>query len=549
MNVKTKYKTALYLRLSREDVDIDGIEKHESNSISNQRDLLRSFVQKNEELELFDIYIDDGYSGASFDRPEFKRMMDDVYAGKVTCIVVKDLARFGREYIEAGRLIQKTFPAFNVRFIAVVDGYDTLNADRTESEIVLPVKNFINDSYCRDTSIKVKGQQRAKREAGKFISAFPTYGYLKDPKDRNRLIVDTYAGDIVRKIFSWKIAGMSFKAIAEKLNLMGILSPMEYKHSLGMNYKTGFMTSENMKWSAVAVKRILENRIYTGDMVQGKSEKINYKVNKVIKKPMEEWVCVENMHEAIIPRAIFDIVQELLVFDGRASEDTGVANLFYGILTCADCKTPMIKRVNAYKGKKKVFYICQTKNKSRGCSRHSIEEEKLKTIIFSEISKVLDLMQDTQKVIDYLQRMDICYEQVIEYDTQISRLYEEYKKYHDLKSTLLIDLREGLIDRGEFEEFHKMYSVKCDNLEQCIDRQKQLIKSMFQNGIVSKVYLDELKKTTQIKELSRELLVLTIKRIYVYEDGCLDIVFRFEDELKKIGLLKQIQKTVCTEEA
>ena len=218
-------------------------------------------------------------------------------------------------------------------------------------------------------------------------------------------------------------------------------------------------------------------------------------------------------------------------------------------MTCADCKTPMIKRVNAYKGKKKVFYICQTKNKSRGCSRHSIEEEKLKTIIFSEISKVLDLMQDTQKVIDYLQRMDICYEQVIEYDIQISKLYEEYKKYHDLKSTLLIDLREGLIDRGEFEEFHKMYSVKCDNLEQCIDRQKQLIKSMFQNGIVSKVYLDELKKTAQIKELSRELLVLTVKRIYVHEDGCLDIVFRFEDELKKIGLLKQIQKTVCTEEA
>ena len=375
MDNKNMYDTGLYLRLSKDDADVDGSKKTESNSINSQRDILRAYVQSHEDLRIYDIYIDDGYSGANFERPEFQRMMADVRAGKVNCVLVKDLSRFGRDYIEAGRFIQKTFPALNVRFIAVTDGFDSLYADKTDSSLILPIKNFVNDSYCRDISMKVKAQQKVKRMEGKCISAFTVYGYKKNPEDKNSLVVDEYAADIVRKIFAWKIAGMSLGAIAEKLNATGILSPMEYKKSLGMKYYTGFEGSSTAKWAAASVKRILVNPVYIGTMVQGKQEKVNYKVKKRIDKPQEEWICVKNTHKAIISEVEFLTVQDLLKYDGRASSNTDTANLFSGVLICADCKAPMIKRVNSYKGKKKVFYICQTKNKSMGCSRHSIEEE------------------------------------------------------------------------------------------------------------------------------------------------------------------------------
>lgn len=542
MSKKNIYDTALYLRLSRDDTDIDGRTKTESNSISSQRDLLRAYVKSHEDLQIFDIYIDDGYSGADFKRPEFERMMEDIRAGKVNCVIVKDLSRFGRDYIEAGRFIQKTFPAFHVRFIAVTDNYDSLSADITDSTLVLPMKNFVNDSYCRDISAKVKAHQKVKRLEGKCISAFTVYGYLKSPDDKNRLIIDEYAADVVRKIFSWKIAGMSLGAIAKRLNNLGILSPMEYKKSLGINFSTGFESAGTAKWAAASVKRILINRVYIGYMEQGKQEKISYKVNKRIVKPEHEWIQVKNTHEAIISETDFTVVQELLKFDGRTSADTNTANLFSGILMCADCKTPMIKRVNTYKGKKKVFYICQTKNKSLGCTRHSIEEDVLKKILLGEIKTWIDLMASYAEIMDVMDEMNISYEQVVEYDSQIGILRNEYNKYYGLKSGLLSDLKEGLIDKEEFDEFHSLYTKKCEELEQAISNQKVLIKQMFQNGVAAKVQLDKYRETKDLGELTRELLVTMVSKVYVHEGKELDIIFRFSNEMEKMKSIHQMVK-------
>ena len=540
MSKKKIYDTALYLRLSRDDTDIDGRTKTESNSISSQRDLLRAYVQSHEDLQIFDIYIDDGYSGADFKRPEFERMMEDIRAGKVNCVIVKDLSRFGRDYIEAGRFIQKTFPAFHVRFIAVTDNYDSLSADTTNSTLVLPIKNFVNDSYCRDISVKVKAHQKVKRLEGKCISAFTVYGYLKSPNDKNQLIIDEYAADVVRKIFSWKIAGMSLGAIAKRLNDLGILSPMEYKKSLGIKFSTGFESAGTAKWAAASVKRILINRVYIGYMEQGKQEKISYKVNKRIVKPEHEWIQVKNTHEAIISETDFKVVQELLKFDGRTSADTTTANLFSGILMCADCKTPMIKRVNTYKGKKKVFYICQTKNKSLGCTRHSIEEDVLKKILLGEIKTWIDLMASYAEIMDVMDEMNISYEQVVEYDSQIGILRNEYNKYYGLKSGLLSDLKEGLIDKEEFDEFHSLYTKKCEELDRAISNQKVLIKQMFQNGVAAKVQLDKYRETKDLGELTRELLVTMVSKVYVHEGKELDIVFRFSNEMEKLKSIHQM---------
>ena len=315
MNMPDIYDAALYLRLSKDDME-EGGAKSESNSIANQRELLRSFVKSQPDIQIFDIYVDDGYSGGNFDRPEFKRMTTDIEAGKVNCVIVKDLSRFGREYIEAGRWIEKTYPALNVRFISVTDQFDSKTADFSEKSFVVPIKNFVNESYCRDISGKVRSHQKIKREKGEFIGAFAPYGYCKDPENKNCLVIDSYAADIVRKIFSWKIDGFSLGAIAEKLNVRHVQSPKEYKKANGENYNSGFHSSDTPKWSAVQIKRILTNEVYIGNMVQGKQERISYKVKQRLDKPESEWVKVENTHPAIIRQNDFDVVQKLLQYDG-----------------------------------------------------------------------------------------------------------------------------------------------------------------------------------------------------------------------------------------
>lgn len=541
MDTERVYKAALYLRLSKDDTDIDGSIKKESNSIGSQRDLLKAYIKKHNDMEISGIYTDDGYSGASFgDRPEFQRMMSDIYARKVDCVIVKDLSRFGRDYIEAGRFIQKTFPAFNVRFIAVTDNYDSLYADRADSSLVLPVKNFVNDSYCRDISVKVRSCQQAKRLEGQCISAFAAYGYMKDPDNKNHLVIDKYAAGIVKKIFRWKMEGMSLLAVADRLDSLGILPPAEYKKMAGLKYQSGFKAAKTGKWSAVSVKRILTDRVYTGDMVQGKREKISYKMKKRIVKPENEWVCVENTHEAVISKMDFDIVQELLMYDGRSSAGTGTANFFCGVLFCADCGVPMVKRTNKYKGRQKVFYICQTKNQSRGCTRHSIPEETLKNIVLKEIVSFTDLMASYSDVLDFVKQMDLDYSRAVGYDAQVCALTSEYNRYYSLKSGLLSDLKDGLVDREEFEEFNRIYENKCRELEKAVESQKKLVENLLHNGTLAKSRLEKFRETAQTGELTRELLVTMVKKIYVHEGKKVDIQFRFANEMEKLGMLSQM---------
>lgn len=277
-----------YGRLSKEDGD-----KIESDSIKNQRDLIHSYIGQHPELKLVMEGYDDGYTGTNFERPYFKEMLEAVKEQKVNCVIVKDLSRFGREYIEAGRYIEKLFPALGVRFIAINDGYDTAYLDASSS-LILPFKNLINDSYCRDTSIKVRSHFDVKRRNGEFIGSFAAYGYSKDPKDKNRLVVDPEAADVVREIFARRISGMSCQAIADELNTLGVPSPMEYKRSRGMKYKSGYRVHNKTRWSATAVRRILQNEVYLGVMEQGKRTTPNYKVKTVVYRPPEEWMRVED---------------------------------------------------------------------------------------------------------------------------------------------------------------------------------------------------------------------------------------------------------------
>lgn len=289
-------QACIYLRLSRDDGD-----NVESNSIINQRSLLRDYA-RNHNFAIVEEFVDDGISGLIFNRPDFNRMMTMVDEKLIDTIIVKDLSRFGRDYIETGKYLQRIFPAMAIRFISVNDHYDSLTADTNETHLVMPIKSLINDSYCRDISTKVRSTQRAKRQKGEFIGAFAPYGYRKDDKQRNHLIVDEVIRPIIEKIFLLKLEGYSSNAIAGHLNETGVITPFQHKKSCQENFK-GFQGYAN-KWDVKMVNRILTNRIYIGILEQGKHTKLNYKSQKSLTVNPEDWVRVSDAHEAIISKTV-----------------------------------------------------------------------------------------------------------------------------------------------------------------------------------------------------------------------------------------------------
>lgn len=296
------YCTAAYIRLSREDGD-----KAESDSIMNQKEMLRSYVENHGELILKDFYVDDGYSGTNFARPGFQRMMRDVERGAIDCIVVKDLSRFGRDYIETGRYLERYFPEKGVRFIAVADRIDSLES---AYNIFLPLKNILNEQYARDISEKVHVTMRTKQRMGQFIGAFAAYGYRKDPENKNHLLVDERAAAVVRRIFSDYIEGKSIREITEELNAEHIPSPSAYKKQNGQKFQNGKNISEEQPWTYSGVCRILHSELYTGSMVQGKKEQYMHRRQR--QRRPEEWIVVKGTHEALIEPDLWKMAQSKL---------------------------------------------------------------------------------------------------------------------------------------------------------------------------------------------------------------------------------------------
>lgn len=470
---ETVYYATPYYRVSVDDGVHTVSGRGESNSISNQRRLIEDFVRDKPDILLGEERIDDGFSGVNFERPAFKQMMEDIKTGKTNCIIVKDLSRFGRNYIEAGRYIQKIFPYLGVRFIAVNDHYDSICANDMESGIMIPFRNLINDSYSRDLSVKVRSQFELKRRRGEFIGSFAVYGYQKDPKNRNHLVVDPYAASVVRMIFQWRISGMSNEKIADKLNKQGILSPAEYKRSQGLLYKSGFETGRQAVWNPVSVSRILSNPAYLGHIVQGKRVTPNYKVNKRIEKSPDEWVVVKDMHDAVISQDDFQMVQNLIKMDTRISPGKECVNIFSGIVECGDCKNHMIRKlVSAGKDaegklKKYPYYICSANKKDNHfCNSHLISERELEKAVLSALNNYILLQGDLKDVWALLEHVPENEENSLSGDgTFTVKIDEEIIKLRDVSLCLNEDLNEGVIDQEEYAELKQIYMEQIKELE------------------------------------------------------------------------------------
>lgn len=528
MSKINSYNACIYARLSRDDGD-----KLESDSIINQKALIRDFLSKHPEIHAVSEKTDDGYSGVNFDRPAFQEMMEDIRSGKINCVVVKDLSRFGRNYIEAGNYIERVFPFLGVRFIAINDNYDSLDRNQSDS-LIIPFKNLINDAYCKDISVKIRSQLEIKRKKGQFIGAFAAYGYLKDEEDHNKLVVDTYASEIVRAIFKWKIQGMSQGRIANKLNMQGVLCPMEYKLSLGMKVQTNFRVHKKALWSSKAVTRILTNEIYTGVLVQGKVGTPNYKIKKIMPRDEADWIRVEGIIPVIIDKDMFDSVQMILAKDIRIAPEEDVVYPLSGFVKCADCGQNMVRKSYNAGGKAYSYFICSTRKAGKGCSTHSISEEKLMDVVLQMVSKQIDSVCEMEKMLDIVDSLPEMQANVFNYDAQVVRLKEEIERNKSFKLKLYENLQEGLIGQDEYFLFKKSYAAKIAEAEAAIMAIEDEREQAVSRNRDSLSWMETFKKYRNITSVNRSMVVDLIRQVNVFEGGRAEVVFRHADEAEKV---------------
>ena len=525
LNTQKKiWNATLYLRLSRDDGD-----KEESGSITGQRELLRDYISQHPELREYAIRIDDGFSGSTFERPGFQKMIEDVKAGRTDCIIVKDLSRFGRNYLDAGEYIEKIFPFLGVRFIAVNDNYDSLGEKKSSDDLIIPFKNLINEAYCRDISMKIRSQLEIKRKNGQFLGSFAAFGYLKDEQDKNKLVVDQYAADIVRDIFKWKLEGISPQDIADALNKLGILSPMEYKRSLGMKYTTSFKTSAKAAWSAGTVIRILKNPIYTGVLIQGKETTPSYKVHKRIAKDKSEWTVIENSHEAIISEIDFDSVQKVLKCDTRRSPDDKAVGLFSGMLFCGDCGASMVRKTVPAGEKKYVYYVCSAHKQDKSCSPHRMRDTALEEIILDSLRQHIREVVNMSELLNITDTAPLRTAQAQKVQRQLDKKREEYEKLQKLLMSLYENLTDGVIDREEYARLKASFTARADEAEKQMDALRESLNDIRSHG-TENVWMNEFIKRQELAELDRAVVVALIDKILIHSNDVVEIIYRWQDE-------------------
>jgi DNA invertase Pin-like site-specific DNA recombinase len=523
------WKIAIYIRLSREDGN------DESYSVKNQRQRLMAYLETlmlEEESELVDFYVDDGFTGTDSDRDDFQRMLEDIDKGKVNCVIVKDLSRLSRNDWECKKYLQHLFVVKDIRFISLeLPKLDSYKNPDDVYELGVSIQSMYNENHCRETSIKVRGTFNTKRKNGEFIGAFAPFGYLKDPADKHRFIIDNEAAPIVKDIFDWFVYdGMSKNGIVKKLTTMGIPSPAAYKWQNGMKYRNPALLDDKPLWSASTVNGILTNQMYLGHMVQGKQKVKSYKVHTRITTPENEWFIVENTHEPIIDKETFDKAQELMRRDTRTAPQAGQLYLFSGYLRCADCGRAMGRR----KSKNLVYYTCKTNNAQGLCSRHSIRHEKLENAVLEAIQKQIALIDDMAQLIDEINSAAAPRTVSKRLTTALKLRKQELDKITALRTGLYTDWKSGDITREEYHSMKKEFEEKEQHLKQDIANLEEENQDIAQGVTPNNPYFDAFLKYKNIQSLERGIVTELVKAIYIHEGGDITIDFNFADQHRRI---------------
>lgn len=452
---KKIYNAGLYLRISKED-EISG----ESESITNQKDYISRYVIENG-WNLTDIYIDDGYTGTNFNRPEFKRMLKDLEAKKINMVITKDMSRLGRDYIDTGYYIERYFPEHDIRYIAINDGIDTFALNNSNNDMS-PFKSVMNDMYAKDISKKIRTSLSVKKRNGEYTGAFTPYGYIKDPKDKNKLLVDPDTVGIVKRIYEMYVGGQSFRQIQTTLNNEGILSPGAYKQQT-TTYKN---TSRYGLWSFEGVKQILINRTYTGDMTQGKFVKLSYKIKKSKQLSKDLWVTVENTHEPIIDIDTFELVQKMIARNASFDfTDRAKPHLLAGLMYCADCGGRMTFMQSGQKDGTKIYYaVCSSYKRYKKCTRHSIKETDLEACVINDLKQISEYTINREKFLEAIK--DKPKKSKTETtEKEIKAIEVKLQEIKKIIKSLYEDKIKNIIDETTFMELTKDYSKERDQLQ------------------------------------------------------------------------------------
>lgn len=514
-----RFRVGIYIRLSRDDGNI------ESDSIVSQRSLLNQYVKENNYI-VVDEYVDDGFSGTNFDRPSFKRMMKDIEVGKINMIITKDMSRLGRDYIGTGELIEKYFPNNNVRYIAINDGIDTF-IDNTNNDIA-PFKAIMNDMYAKDISKKVKSSLHSRMKDGLYVSGRCPFGYMKDPNNKNHLVINNEQADTVKLIFNLALKGNTYHYIAQELTKRKIKTPASY-YNYVWNTKyinTNCISQEYGVWVDTTIKAILTNGIYVGDTVQGKTKKINYKLKKVVKNKPNDFIIVKNTHEAIIDRDTFNYVQTLLPKNVKRPEKKRFY-LLDGLLYCGDCKHRITIRYQNKTGRS--YTTCdyyRTYSKYRVCTTHTNNYEVLESVILDNIKEVCKRYLDKNIIKNSIGSLEF-EDNILKIKKQIESLEMTNNKLITNLDKSYMDMLKGIIDEEQYVRVSESIKKEIENNKLSIDNLKN--DQTNSNKIDNKMLEKHINEFLSLENTTRELIINLVEKIYIYQDKTIDIIFTFKN--------------------
>lgn len=532
------WNVAKYIRLSR--FDNDDVESY---SVQNQRKLINSFIEEHEDFISSEEFIDDDWTGTNFNRPGFQRMMKAIRSGRINCIILKDLSRFGRNYIDAGKLLEETLPSYGCRIISIIDGVDSFKDAEATMSLMVRIKNLIHDHNSMETSKKVRDSKDILRREGKNISQAP-FGYRKDPNDKYKLVIDKEAAAVVKMIYDMYLKGMGVIRIAQKLNELGIATRQDYLKT-GTVYKDNRFEYSKKGWFAMEVRAMLCNMTYTGVLDQRRRTTRNYKDRRSVVLDKKDHIIVHDTHEAIIPKEIFDRVQEQ--FKTRCtgtSKYRETLYLFSGMLRCADCGSSMIRNSTFMKGKKYIYYKCRAYNQ-RGitaCRRsHSIPEDVLTDLALRTINIHLQTLVDVKRAIDTINQHKDAQPLTFDYGRMIKDKQRQKDELMTMKTNAHMRYFGFISGEEDFklkkEDLVAMINSLDERIEglnsqiTALETEKNAEEDIRRNEIT---WLDKLLKYGYLKELTREITNELIDYIYIGADKQIRIEFKYRNEYERL---------------
>lgn len=528
------FQTGIYARKS-----VDEEKKGNGNeSILTQVSMLERYVETHAEFQLVDRYVDNGTTGTNFDRPEFNRLMNEVRAGRINCIIVKDLSRFGRNYLEAGKLLEIVFPYLDVRFIAINDGYDS-GADNNmeEKQFNASLSNLVNDTYAKDISRAINAVYKENFKQGNFMGPSAPYGYIRSKADPHRFEIDFEVVENVKIIFQMRADGCSNQEIADYLNKNNIESPSNYKYRKGLLKDKRY--AKPCLWRSDYLSHMLVNPAYIGTIAQGRQQCRNDTKRKMVIMPQEQWYVKENMHEAIISHEVWQAVQERHKTDmeihqrndGKYTKTLGTENILRGKLFCSLCGKPLRRGHQYYKGKLLYSFYCVTRDKDgQKCANRYQNEKKLFDVIMKAVQQQIHLAVDAKHMLEDLSNVSACEQKETDLKTALQTAESNRKKLMVKKTNLYADYCDGIIAKDDYMLLSEDFDAKIQIADANIENLSVQLYQQRTMGTKENRWVKEFEQFRRKKKLSKDIVDALIDRINVYSPYELEIVFNYRDE-------------------